>query len=47
MAKDVQGGTAIGKYPVAQAFGLLVLVALIGLAVLRHFAGTISVQVGR
>jgi hypothetical protein len=47
MATQNSSGKSVGAYPVATSFGLLVLAALIGLAVLRHFAGTISVQVGR
>lgn len=36
----------IGQYPIAVTFAGLILAALIGLAVLRHLTGTISVQAG-
>lgn len=36
----------LGKYPIATSFAVLVLVAIVGLVILRHFMGSISIEVG-
>lgn len=45
-AKGTSASLSVGKYPIATSFAFTVLAAVVVLVLLRHFMGSISIEVG-